>query len=27
VRDFPSPTLPRSGCPTLFAMCLFCCCC
>jgi hypothetical protein len=27
VRDFPSPHLRRSGCPALFAMCLFCCYC
>jgi hypothetical protein len=27
VRDFPSPPLWCSGCPTLFAMCLFCCYC
>jgi hypothetical protein len=26
VRGCPSPPLWRSGCPTLFAMCLFCCC-
>jgi hypothetical protein len=26
VGDFPSPTFWRSGCPTLFAMCLFCYC-
>jgi hypothetical protein len=27
VRDCPSPTLQCSGCPALFAMCLFCCYC
>jgi hypothetical protein len=27
VRDFPSPPLRHSGCPTLFATCLFCCYC
>jgi hypothetical protein len=27
VRDFPFPPLRCSGCPTLFAMCLFCCYC
>jgi hypothetical protein len=27
MRDFLSPPLLRSGCPTLFAMCLFCCYC
>jgi hypothetical protein len=27
VRDFPSPPLRLSGCPALFAMCLFCCYC
>jgi hypothetical protein len=27
VRDFPSPPLQHSGCPALFATCLFCCYC